>query len=394
MKLKLSRRQLVIVIIFVVAVAAVGVKYGVEYFNQSKSSSVISGKLLGGESKMVYLQHVEPNASAIVDSVELSARGEFEFTIKECGDQASLYYVVYDMEQIPLVVAKGDDISISSMGHIVKNYTVEGSSESQLLRQFWQPYMASIDKLEEIKNEYTDDNISQERKHELEEMFRKEHIAVKQSQLKFIIENEGTLASLYALYQRQPNDEYQFSRDNDIIYYRQVAEALAKSYPQSPYTKALQADIDEYENVVALQSQIKEVGYPDLNLKDMYGKKHKLSSLEGKVILLDFWSAQIGSSNIYNADLKEIYAKYHEQGFEVYQVAIDESRAAWIATVQDQRLPWISVADFEGENRVTVAKFNISRLPSNILISKGGDVVVRDIYGDALIENIERELAK
>ncbi len=225
-------------------------------------------------------------------------------------------------------------------------------------------------------------------------MFTKEHIAIKQNQLKFIIENEGTIASLYALYQRLPNDEYQFSQTNDIIYYRAVAKALAQSYPDSQYTKSLVADVEEYDNMLALQAQIKEVGYPDLNLKDMYGKEHRLSSLEGKVILLDFWSAQIGSSNIYNADLKEIYAKYKEQGFEVYQVAIDESRATWINAVQEQKLPWISVADFQGENRATIAKFNVTKLPSNVLISKDGDVVTRDIYGDKLIERIEQEINK
>ncbi len=361
---------------------------------QRKSNSVISGKFLGGESAMVYLEKIDPNQISIVDSVQLSSSGEFEFTIKDKNLQPTLYNVVYDMEKIPLLLAKGDQISINSMGHIVNNYTVGGSTESELLRQFCQPYQARKDKMEEIRNEYTDENISDERKRELEEMFSKEHIAVKQEQLKFIIENKGTLASLYALYQRLPNDDYQFSKGNDIIYYRDVAEALAKSYPESTYTKALQAEIADYENIMAIQAQIKEVGYPDLNLKDMYGKEHRLSNLEGKVILLDFWSAQIGSSNIYNADLKEIYAKYKEQGFEVYQVAIDESRAAWIAAVQDQKLPWISVADFEGENRATLAKFNVTRLPSNVLISKGGDVVVRDIYGDTLIENIERELSK
>ena len=79
--------------------------------------------------------------------------------------------------------------------------------------------------------------------------------------------------------------------------------------------------------------------YPDLELMDIYGKKIRLSSLAGKVILLDFWSAELGSSNTLNADLKEIYRKYADApvGFEVYQVAIDTSKAIWITAVQECR---------------------------------------------------------
>ena len=55
---------------------------------------------------------------------------------------------------------------------------------------------------------------------------------------------------------------------------------------------------------ISLSSQITEAGYPDLELSDIYGKKVRLSSLAGKVVLLDFWSAELGNSNTLNAELK------------------------------------------------------------------------------------------
>lgn len=76
-----------------------------------------------------------------------------------------------------------------------------------------------------------------------------------------------------------------------MVYYRTVAEALEQSYPDSPYLQSLLAEITRMDARISLTSRISEAGYPDLELSDIYGKKVRLSSLTGKVVLLDFWSA-------------------------------------------------------------------------------------------------------
>lgn len=53
----------------------------------------------------------------------------------------SLYNVIYDGERIPLLLAGGDRLTLGSVGSVIRNYTVEGSSESELLRQFYQAFV-------------------------------------------------------------------------------------------------------------------------------------------------------------------------------------------------------------------------------------------------------------
>ena len=103
-------------------------------------------------------------------------------------------------------------------------------------------------------------------------------------------------------------------------------------------------------------------------------------------MLLDCWSEDLGSSNALNADLKETYAKYADApvGFEVYQVAIDTSKPAWITAVQEQQLPWISVSDLRGRASTALGLYNVQRLPANFLIDKEGTIVAKDIYGKSL----------
>ena len=108
-------------------------------------------------------------------------------------------------------------------------------------------------------------------------------------------------------------------------------------------------------------------------------------------MLLDFWSAQLGNSNVLNAELKEIYAKYRNAAtpFEVYQVAVDTSKPLWISTVQEQQLPWISVSDLRGEASPAVGTYNVTKLPTSFLINKEGSIVARDIRGAELERKLQ-----
>jgi alkyl hydroperoxide reductase subunit AhpC len=121
----------------------------------------------------------------------------------------------------------------------------------------------------------------------------------------------------------------------------------------------------------------------------MYGNEVALSSLERNVILVDFWSAEAGNSNAFNAELKEIYEEFESKGFRVYQVSADTSKATWVTAVQEQRLPWISVCDFKGEYSPMLRTYNVRKLPSNFLIDSKGEIIGKDLYSNALERKLE-----
>ncbi len=343
---------------------------------------------------MAYLEELSGVQGFIVDSAVLSKNGEFQFSLKAKDDQHKLYNVVYDWSTIPIFAASGDKIKLNSVGNVAKNYTVEGSEESELIRSFYQNFIKGITTLDKIAMEYADESISEEQRTELARSYSQEHNNIKRAQIEFIVQNKASLAAVYALYQRLPNDSYLFNGRSDVIYYRTVAEALDVSYPESPYRKIIQSYIDDFDAANTLSNEIQEIGYPDLEINDILGKPQKLSDLEGKVILLDFWSAQSGSSNQHNAELKSIYTELQPKGFEVYQVGIDSSKSVWVNAVQSQGLPWISVCDFKGGKSPAVAFYNLTALPANFLISKDGEIVASALSGDELVAKIKAELAK
>lgn len=341
----------------------------------------ISGRFAGTDATTVYLEQTSPQRRTL-DSARLDEAGNYRLEIRGAERTPELYNLVCGGERIPLLLGGGDRVTVDALGSITRNYTVSGSEESLLLRTFYQAYAAGVRELDNLASEYARTTGAEQQRtmQAYSDAFRR----IKREQLRFIIEHKQSLAAVYALYQRLPGDPYLFNGESDVIYYRTVAEALRESYPASSYLKVLESDIEKMDARQQVLANVRETGYPDLELTDMYGKKVKLSSLTGKVILLDFWSAELGNSNLINAELKEVYKRYADRGFEIYQVAIDRSKPLWINAVQEQRLPWISVSDLQGRNSVTCRLYNLDKLPANFLIDRSGNIAGRDLYGKSL----------
>lgn len=352
----------------------------------------ISGRFVGSEADMVYLEQASMLDQTIVDSVKLSEDGNFMLALDKVSSSPSLYHIVYDGNRIPLLLQGGDNITVNSAGNVLRNCTVEGSEESELLHEFNHNYVEGVIALNQIMSELTADDLDDAKRQELAVKYTKLKNEVKQKQLRFIIEHKDRIAAVYALYQRLPGDVNLFNGNGDVIYYRTVAEAIEQSYPESLYLPLLRSQIARMDAQISLLSQVKTSSFPEITMPDMYGKEQSLSSLEGKLILLHFWSAAVGNSNSFNADLKKVYEKYHDQGLEIFQVAIDTSKALWINTIQEQELPWISVSDLKGELSPVVGAYNVRSLPSNYLIDREGNIAGKDLMGDKLEEAIKKNI--
>ena len=356
----------------------------------SRKEVVVTGKFVGLNADMIYLEHVQLSNQVLVDSMKLGEGGTYRFVIKGVGKTPSLYNIIYNNERIPLLLLEGEQVQVDAIGSVMEHYTVTGSYESELLRKFNLEYVLGASKLDKKMDEYA--HSEGDAKGNVAREYNSLYLDLKRKQISFIIENKGYIAAVYALYQRLPGEKFLSSADSDVIYFRTVADALQDAYPDSPFLITLRNDVARMEARASLLQSIEERSYPNLKAPDMYGNEIELSSLNGDVILVDFWSAEIGSSNALNADLKEIYKKYHDKGFSVYQVSVDTLKSVWITAVQEQHLPWISVCDFRGARSPLVGVYNVKNVPANFLIDRNGTIVARDLYGAALEKKLQQIL--
>jgi thiol-disulfide isomerase/thioredoxin len=108
---------------------------------------------------------------------------------------------------------------------------------------------------------------------------------------------------------------------------------------------------------------------PEIILKDTSGKDIKLSSLKGKVVLIDFWASWCGPCRRANKHLKKLYEKYHAQGFEIFSISVDDSKSAWIKAIKEDKTGWRHVID---EKNIATT-WNIQFIPTTFLIDKEGN---------------------
>jgi peroxiredoxin len=141
-----------------------------------------------------------------------------------------------------------------------------------------------------------------------------------------------------------------------------------------------------YQKEKLLQmANVKETDLPDLLLPDQRGKMISLSSLNGKTVLLNFWSVNQLESIEYVVKLKKIYEKYHKMGFEIYQVSVDKTIPRWEKALEFEELAWINVIDTAFPASATYTLFNIKELPMNYLINaEQSDIIAKNISPAAL----------
>ena len=116
----------------------------------------------------------------------------------------------------------------------------------------------------------------------------------------------------------------------------------------------------------------------DFSLPSLGGDSIRLSSMKGKVFLLDFWASWCVPCRYSNKQLVKLYSKYKGKGFEILGVSLDEKRNEWKKAVSKDKITWLQINDDGGWNAVSAAKWNINAIPASFLIDKDGNVVAFD----------------
>jgi peroxiredoxin len=131
----------------------------------------------------------------------------------------------------------------------------------------------------------------------------------------------------------------------------------------------------------------------ELSLPDLNGKTVSLSEFKGKVVLLDFWASWCGPCRHNNPKLVKLYNKFHDKGFEIYGVSLDEDTKSWKKAVRNDKLSWVQVIDDKGWDAISIATYGINFIPSSFLIDREG--VIRTINAEGSeLESSVKDLLK
>lgn len=353
----------------------------------------VKGTIEGAKDSMLYFTHNTLDGVQRLDSVKLKENGTFLFTATAPADAPEFYALQIGMHVVTFAVDSTETITVSApLSTMERDYTIEGNESSKkikeinLMQQQVQAWMVAIERDEDM---YPGDKVDS-----LELLISTYKEQMKQN---YIYADPKSAAAYYAVCQSLNDLQGTFQLFNplsdrtDVRCYATVATAWDGAYPDAPRTKQLcNMAIKGMENTTSPQQRVlnvdedkvSETGIIDITLPDITGKTHSITELKGKVALIDFTMYAAKDSKERMRLMRSLYEKYHAQGFEIYQISLDEDIHFWKFSCEN--LPWVCVHETDGS---TTQIYNVVNLPTFFLVNRENEIVVRSDFMEGSLED-------
>lgn len=132
----------------------------------------------------------------------------------------------------------------------------------------------------------------------------------------------------------------------------------------------------------------------EIALQSVNGDTVRLSSLKGKIVLLDFWASWCGPCRSSNRSLAKLYPKFKDKGFEIFAVSFDNDKADWINAIKRDKVSWMQAIDPGGWETPTALNWGVVALPTSYLIDREGRLIAMDLEGKELEKALKELIDK
>ncbi len=334
------------------------------------------------EGNFLYLDYLTPKQIFTKDSVKVDENGNFNFSqaIEKLG-----YYRLRINNQnfINLVLNVNEKTIINGDGNnLMDTYTIEGSPESNKLKEFNIAYKNNALFQDSLSRVYQANPNDQNLFVELQKANILSTNRMNNTFINIINENPSSLVSLAAVQQLDPK-----------IYgdlYKKVDEAMVNTMKNEPWFTEFHTKVSK---MVTLS--IGAIA-PDFTINDRNNNPVSLSSLKGKVVLIDFWASWCRPCRQENPNVVKAYNKFHKKGFEVMSVSLDgmprqqDPKQDWLKAIEKDGLVWKNhVSELKGWSSEIVQKYGIESIPFTVLVDKEGVILGINLRGIALENKLE-----
>ncbi len=164
----------------------------------------------------------------------------------------------------------------------------------------------------------------------------------------------------------------------------EILKLFGEKQPDFPVYKAIMAERKAGE-ATAVGAK-----YTDIEMADPDGKTIKVSDYvkKNKYTLIDFWASWCGPCRAEMPTVVKAYTDYHQKGFEVVGVSLDNNKEAWVKAIEQLKMPWPQMSDLKGWECKGAQDYNVRSIPANVLVDQQGKIVAKDLRGEDLLNKM------
>jgi len=353
----------------------------------SSDGYVLKGTVKGDNSalqngKAILSNHV--SSCLISDTVDV-VNGEFTF--KGNVETPEVYYLTVDgLEGAVKVLLENDKYTLDAVADSFAQAKIVGGESNTLMYKGEE----EADKFYEDSNaqalidEYQAPGTSDERKEEIAALMQD------------IQEKADAINDNLA--KENPLTPFALSVLSNKSYYMEPEELVAalepyQNDPKFANNRIVKRLADGAEKSLATAVGKKAV---DFTLNNPDDKPVTLSDVykNNKVTMIDFWASWCGPCRRFNPSLVKIYKEFHDKGFEIVGVSLDNKKDAWTKAISDDSLTWINVSDLKGWESGPASNYGIKYIPQNVFISADGTIIAKRLEEEEIAAFLTEQLSK
>ncbi len=368
--------------------------------SEQASYFTLEGQLNNAPGQILVLHELTTSNLILLDSVKTDSTGFFSIRLP-LEEAAFVVLRAHPASQLTLLAEPGEKIRIKGNANkLAHDHSIQGSPGSFLLSRLNNELLSNYEKVDSLAA------IFQLRQNidgfdTLHARLNRAYVSIVADQQKFVKDfiknNPESLASIIALYQFFGN-ELLLKENEHFEFFESLSKSLSRRYPTNKHVLDLNRRVsrfkrDQLQREMAAASLTAGNPAPEVVLPNPEGEMIALSSLRGKVVLLDFWAAWSPPCREANVQLKSVYEKYRSKGFEIYGISLDRTHHQWTDGIREDGIDWIQVSDLGFWNSPVVSLYHVDEIPHSVLISPNGTIIQNGIRPGEL-ERILSELLK
>ncbi|HEX8017676.1 MAG TPA: TlpA disulfide reductase family protein [Flavobacterium sp.] len=366
--------------------AALALMTAITSCSKKEEGFTINGNIPGQKDGTVYLEFQDGDQNVVKDSAKI-VDGKFSFAGKV---EEPLRYSIKlkGQEYGKVFILSNETIGFKAHKDSVYMAKLSGATQDSIYGSYYknefkkiQDIAGPVYKLSDSLTQNGKVKLSEEQKTMMDKKWKDLQTLADDLTFKFIKSHKDQIAGALVL-------------DDRLVTYgtpEQVKEYFALLSPEvqgSYFGKKIKEGI-ELNNKTAVG-----VEAPQFSQTDVNGKIVKLSDYKGKYVLVDFWASWCGPCRKENPNVVLAYKTYHDKGFDVLGVSLDDKKKLWEKAIEKDGLTWTHVSDLKGWKNEAAVLYGVKLVPTNYLIGPDGKIVAKNLREAELQSKLKEIFSK